>query len=229
MSRRTEDHEEANTGTDATSTDISPSSQIGWFRYYFTEDRWEWSDEVARMHGYEPASVTPTTELVLAHKHPDDRADVAARLDHTRQTGQAFSSRHRICDTHGRVHPVIVVGHQLRNDTGEVLGSDGFYIDLTTDIDAAQTRISHEVEEIADRRSAIDQAKGMLMLVYNLDDAEAFNLLRWRSQNTNTKLRDLAHQIAADFLSVPHNGQLPAQSVYDNLLMTAHQRAAQHH
>lgn len=59
------------------------------------------------------------------------------------------------------------------------------------------------------RRAAIDRAKGMLMLVYNLDDAEAFNLLRWRSQNTNAKLRDLAHQIAADFLSVPTTASYP--------------------
>ena len=34
-----------------------------------------------QMHGYEPGSVTPTTELVLSHKHPDDYVQVAATLD----------------------------------------------------------------------------------------------------------------------------------------------------
>ncbi len=228
MSRREDPPRPGGPRADATPADSGGySAQIGWVRYYFADDRWEWSPEVARMHGYEPGTVTPTTELVLAHKHPDDRPALTAMLDRTRHSGQPFSSRHRICDTRGRVHSVIVVGNQLRNDAGEVIGSDGFYVDLTADLDAAQGEISHEVEAIADRRSAIDQAKGMLMLIYNIDEAAAFKLLTWRSQNTNTKLRALAQQIATDFRSVPHDSQLPAQSVYDNLLMTAHERAGQ--
>ncbi|MDT5224274.1 MAG: hypothetical protein QOG19_1681, partial [Mycobacterium sp.] len=50
---------------------------VGRFRYLIREDRWEWSDEVARMHGYEPGTVTPTSQLLLKHKHPDDKPTVA--------------------------------------------------------------------------------------------------------------------------------------------------------
>jgi hypothetical protein len=49
---------------------------VGAFRFWFVGQRWEWSDEVARMHGYEPGAVVPTTKLLLSHKHPDDRAHV---------------------------------------------------------------------------------------------------------------------------------------------------------
>ena len=35
----------------------------GSFSYHARKDRWEWSDEVAAMHGYEPGAVDPTTEL----------------------------------------------------------------------------------------------------------------------------------------------------------------------
>jgi len=42
-----------------------PWAAVGSFRYIVREDRWEWSDEVARMHGYRPGSITPTTDLVL--------------------------------------------------------------------------------------------------------------------------------------------------------------------
>ena len=55
---------------------------VGAFRFWFIGQRWEWSDEVARMHGYEPGSVQPTTELMLSHKHPDDRAHVQELLDY---------------------------------------------------------------------------------------------------------------------------------------------------
>ncbi|RAS64779.1 GAF domain-containing protein [Lentzea atacamensis] len=44
-------------------------------------------------------------------------------------------------------------------------------------------------------RAAIDQAKGVLMAVHGCDAIEAFAMLVHQSQNTNTKLRDVAHEI----------------------------------
>ena len=64
--------------------------RVGWFRFYFDDDRWEWSPQVEKMHGYLPGSVTPTTEMVLAHKHPDDYRQIADTLDLIRQTRQAI-------------------------------------------------------------------------------------------------------------------------------------------
>lgn len=55
---------------------------VGRFRYYIDDERWEWSGEVQRMHGYEPGSLpSPTTAQVLAHKHPDDQAHVLDVLE----------------------------------------------------------------------------------------------------------------------------------------------------
>ena len=67
----------------------------GWFRLYFEDERWEWSPEVERLHGYEPGTAQPTTSMVLSHKHPQDYEQVAATLDDIRQTHQPFSTRHR--------------------------------------------------------------------------------------------------------------------------------------
>lgn len=123
---------------------------------------------------------------------------------------------------------MVVVGNQMRDDAGEVIGSDGFYIDMTGDLRSAQEQVSNEVEDIAARRSPIDQAKGMLMMVYSISADAAFDLLRWRSQETNVKLRDLAQQVATDFFQgVAHDGAMPDRSVYDGLLMTAHLRVGQ--
>ena len=49
--------------------------------------------------------------------------------------------------------------------------------------------ISAAVGEIAENRAVIDQAKGMLILLYGVDDQTAFDTLRRHSQNTNIKLR----------------------------------------
>ena len=76
--------------------------RIGWYRFYFADERWEWSAEVEQMHGYQAGTVTPTTELVLSHKHPDDYEHVAATLDDIRRTLKPFSTRHRIITTRAK-------------------------------------------------------------------------------------------------------------------------------
>jgi fructose-specific component phosphotransferase system IIB-like protein len=199
--------------------------RVGWFRFYFADERWEWSPQVERMHGYMPGTVSPTTELVLSHKHPDDYGQVAATLEEIRRTAAAFSTRHRIIDTNGEVHHVVVVGDQLYGDDGSVVGTHGFYVDVTPSmIQVQEELVTEAVAEIAEARSAIEQTKGMLMLVYRISEESAFELLKWRSQETNIKLRLLAEQISRDFIELNYDDALPARSVYDRLLLTAHQR-----
>lgn len=199
--------------------------RVGWFRFYFADERWEWSPQVERMHGYEPGTVNPTTGLVLSHKHPDDYGQVAATLEEIRRTAGAFSTRHRIVDTSGEVHHVVVVGDQLFDDKGVVIGTHGFYVDVTPSFKEAQEEfVSEQVAEIAEARAGIEQAKGMLMLIYRINADAAFELLKWRSQETNVKLRVLAEQVVKDFLGVRSGEDLPPRAVYDRLLLTAHLR-----
>jgi hypothetical protein len=94
--------------------------RVGWFRFYFADQRWEWSEQVEQMHGYDPGTVTPTAELVLAHKHPDDVAHVAASLEEIRQSNGTLSTRHRIIDVQGRVHDVVVISERLQDRGGAV-------------------------------------------------------------------------------------------------------------
>ena len=95
---------------------------------------------------------------------------------------------------------------------------------LSADEAAHQDRVGAEVEKIAASRAVIEQAKGMLRVVYGIEDDAAFELLRWRSQTANVKLRQLAERIAEDFTRASTEGSLPKRSVYDHLLMTAHDR-----
>jgi len=89
---------------------------------------------------------------------------------------------------------------------------------------ARQDQVTAEVTRIAENRSAIEQTKGMLMVIYGIDEPTAFELLKWRSQETNVKLRLLAEQVAADFLFLSGSETLPPRSAFDNLLLTAHLR-----
>jgi len=195
--------------------------RVGWFRFYFADQRWEWSEQVQLMHGYQPGTVTPTTELVLAHKHPDDRPQIAAAIDDILVTHTAFSTRHRIIDTAGAVHQIVVVGDVLHDEQGGVIGTHGFYVDVARRHEQEQL-VTAKLAEIAGNRAAIEQAKGMLMLIYGIDDDAAFNLLKWLSQEANVKLRLLAEQICADFRAVGPSVMPNAE--FDQLLVTARQR-----
>jgi hypothetical protein len=82
--------------------------------------------------------------------------------------------------------------------------------------------VTAKLAEITEQRACIEQAKGMLILIYGIGDGAAFNVLKWLSQEANVKLRQLAEQICEDFRSAGPN--LTSQSEFDHLLLTAHER-----
>lgn len=172
--------------------------RVGGFRYFARDDQWEWSDEVARMHGYEPGSITPTTALVLAHKHPDDRPTVTDLIEQVRQYGTPFSSRHRIIDARGVEHLVIVVADRWY-DGDSPAGISGFYVDITDEFNSdMQERLTEAVGAISARHAVINQAIGMLMLRYGVSAKSAFQLLSRLSQESNIKLRTIAEHVVGN-------------------------------
>ena len=198
--------------------------RVGDFRFWFVNQRWEWSDEVCRMHGYQPGAVVPTTELVLSHKHPGDRAAVQDLLERALYSGGSFSSRHRFYDTAGDEHTVIVVADRMVDEAGAVVGTRGYYIDVTETLDENRREVLDEtLPKVIEARAVIEQAKGALRLVYGISDEQAFSLLRWRSQQTNTKVRALAAQLVAE-LDTLASASRGLRSQFDHLFLTVHQR-----
>jgi hypothetical protein len=197
---------------------------VGAFRFWFVGQHWEWSDEVARMHGYEPGTVVPTTDLLLSHKHPDDRGHVQDLLDRALHSKSSFSSRHRFIDTAGKVHDAIVVADRMSDETGAVLGTAGYYIDLTaTFVETRQVALDEALPDLFEVRAVIEQAKGVLMAVYRVSPEQAFGVLRWRSQETHAKLRALAKQLIVEIATLP-TPSADVQSAFDHLLLTVHER-----
>ncbi|MGO8848972.1 PAS and ANTAR domain-containing protein [Mycobacterium sp.] len=170
--------------------------RVGRFEYRYDDDTWTWSDTVARMHGYEPGEIEPTTELVLSHKHPDDLARVKGLLQ---QSAAPFSSRHKIRTTTGEIRTVVVVGDAVTDADGRTVATRGFYIDITESFKAdLQESINGELQVIVSHREVIDQAKGMLRVIYQLSADAAFAILKWRSQELNVKLFTVAQKLVAE-------------------------------
>ena len=170
--------------------------QTGRFSYDALTGKWDWDDDVFRIHGLEPGSVVPTTELVLASKHPDDRARVQALLEHISGNGGPFSISYRLIGADGVERRIVLVGEGAVCEPDDTTRIEGYYIDLTQDFDEESGETAAAaVEASAKSRAVIEQAKGALMLAYGLDPDQAFSMLRWWSSNHNIKVRDLAARL----------------------------------
>lgn len=170
---------------------------VGRYQLDLETGRWEWSDEVYLMHGFEPGQVVPTTPLILSHKHPDDRDRVDGVLRRAAETGEPFSSVHRIVDAAGRTRTLAVTGQGRRAfATGRVTELFGYFIDVTeAQREAAAREVTASIQASAERWSSIEQAKGVLMVVHGIEEAEAIGLLREASNRSNVAVRDIAYSL----------------------------------
>ncbi|MBD0863614.1 PAS and ANTAR domain-containing protein [Gordonia sp. zg691] len=209
--------------TDHRTAGDSRIRHVGSFRFLFDTEQWEWSDEVAEMHGYRPGEVTPTTELLASHKHPDDRHAFDEMVATMLSRRTPFSSRHRIIDTSGQVHHVAVVSQQILDDAGTPVGAEGFYLDLNGfDEEAVKDRVDEHVARFREHQGVIEQAKGMISLAYGVSADRAFEVMRWRSQTANVKVNELARSIVSGVhthIVLPD----PVRQSFDHLLLNAHQ------
>ena len=189
-------NEQALAAVDAMAGGTSPP--VGRFRYVADGDRWWWSDEMFEMHGFGPGEIVPTTELLQSHKHPEDRAIAIDALALALTNGLPFCCRHRIVDNRQKIHTVVSIGQGVRDDAGDISELRGYFIDVTRSLQldlAAGTRAA--VQRSAEARAGIEQAKGALMAIYSIDENEAFAVLTWHSQHSNTKLRDIADTVTS--------------------------------
>lgn len=66
--------------------------------------------------GYASGEVRPSRALVVAHKHPDDRAHVEHIMADAVAHRLAYTCRHRIVALDGTVHRVVGVGYPAEHD-----------------------------------------------------------------------------------------------------------------
>ena len=49
--------------------------RVGSYRFYFADERWEWSPEVERIHGYGPPSFAATAEVLALRRVGKQRVE----------------------------------------------------------------------------------------------------------------------------------------------------------
>jgi hypothetical protein len=192
----------------------------GPFVYNVVSKSWWWSDDIYRIHGFEPGDVVPTTDLLVAHKHPDDAAVATAIILNAFTSGEPFALWHRIIDARLRTRTVVSVGDGVRDESGTLVEVRGYMVDVTGSKRGQTARdIDEAVRRSAESRGTIEQAKGMLMATLGLDADQAFVLLKRNSQNANVKLRDLAQTLIDTFHDLRRVG-LGAEKAIEKVLRT---------
>jgi len=155
-----------------------------------------WSDGLYRIHGYRRGEVVPTLDLVLAHKHPDDRAKMRELTTALTRAGGHFSSYHRLIDSHQREHRVLTSGEAVLDANGRLLSIAGIMVDLTSTIQSETERAARDaVAGAFGTRTVIERARGILMGRLGIGADAAFALLCVHSNHTNKKLAAIASRL----------------------------------
>jgi hypothetical protein len=184
-------------------TPAGPRPISGRYRYDRRTSAWWWSPEMFALHGLRPGAAEPCTEVLLHHQHPDDRMRTLEALTGAFTTGTPFTVQSRIVRDDGQERTVVLLGEPELEPSGGVSAVEGVCIDVTNGLppapEAGRMRaLEAEVEQLRAAmasRAAIEQAKGILMLLTSCSAQVAFDLLAHISSHTHRKVRDVAHSI----------------------------------
>ena len=176
---------------------------LGRFRGDLATGQWWWSVELSTLHGVPAGSVQPTVGLLLSHVHSDDRPGLRDALSAAATAATPFAQEYRVLQRDGDPRTVLLVCEPETDATGAVVALSGLVVDGTAgragSPAADQVRsLENEVEQLRSAmasRAAIEQAKGVLMVLMSCGDQVAFDLLAHISSHTHRKVRDVAQAI----------------------------------
>ncbi|MGW2093645.1 PAS and ANTAR domain-containing protein [Promicromonospora sukumoe] len=171
---------------------------VGRYSVHLPSGRWWWSDEVYTMHGWDLSDVEPGLEALQARKHPDDRHRIVRTAADALRRGKPFATAHRIVTTTGETRSVLVTGRSALRPGDRTPELAGYVVDVTPGLDEAVRRTTDgAVQRAFVGQAGIEQVKGLIMAVRNLDEAAAGEVLAAEARRAGVTLRIAAGQVAA--------------------------------
>ncbi|WP_100500001.1 PAS and ANTAR domain-containing protein [Geodermatophilus chilensis] len=204
----------------------------GRYRYDRRAGAWTWSPEMAVLLNLARNGAHPCTELLVRSLHPGDRPRVLDAIAAACTTGLPFALRVRLGSRGGGERPVLLVGEPVVDAAGTVEGLEGLLVEVPPEpqspaprpeaegtgddrVHALETEVA-QLRTAMSSRAAIEQAKGILMLLTSCGEHVAFDLLAHISSNSHRKVRDVAVAIvesAAGHAGLPEDIQALVRDV----------------
>jgi hypothetical protein len=194
----------------------------GRFRYDRRAGTWSWSPEMAVLLNLARNGAHPCTELLVRSLHPGDRPRVLDALAGACTAGRPFALRVRLGGRSGGERPAVLVGEPVVDAVGAVDVLEGLLVEVPPEpappapapgadeddgrVHALETEVM-QLRTAMSSRAAIEQAKGILMLLTSCGEQVAFDLLAHISSNSHRKVRDVAVAIVE---SAAGHAALPA-------------------
>ena len=153
----------------------------------------QWSPEVEVMHGTRRGR-RPSLDLLRSALHPDDQGRVAAAVVDSARRGRPFAAAHRVVDSHGRAHTLVVVsGAHDRRGAVECA-----VVDVTP---AQREAVARERDGAVNRamvaRTVVERAVGALMALTAADEAGATAMLQETAARVGVTTAEAATQVIA--------------------------------
>jgi len=122
-------------------------AHLGSYEWDPAAGRLEWSDEMFRLHGFDPAMGLPPIDVIRSRCHPDDLEAVEIAMNRSFQTGEPLDMTYRLRLAGGAIRYVQACATRQRvGDCGVVIGT---LLDITR-----QRLLEHEVVETSQREQA---------------------------------------------------------------------------
>src|SRR6266850_366326 len=102
-----------------------------------------WSQELYRMHGFDPEGGIPPFEAVIQSMHPEDRARNREIFESAIRERTEFEVEFRTVLPNGAMQYLHVLGHPVCNASGEVVEFVGTAMDVTERQRAEEERLAH--------------------------------------------------------------------------------------
>ncbi len=105
-------------------------ARLGHWSLDLPDQQLHWSDEVFRIHGFEPGTFTPSVEQAIGFFHPQDQADVRNTFLQSLKDGRAWQAEWRLIDAQGQERTILARGRPLQ-ENGLTIALFGVILDIT--------------------------------------------------------------------------------------------------
>lgn len=109
---------------------------VGTWSWDVAADRTTWSDQVYRIHGYEPDVEPPALQGVLERYHPDDAKTLSDHVQRAVTEGRDYALEARIYRPDGSERHVLARGACQKDPSGAVAAIVGTFQDITEHVAA---------------------------------------------------------------------------------------------